>query len=195
MPTRHLYLIRHGQYNQVYEPDELGGSLTQLGRDQASYVAEALRTIHAQGLYVSPLRRAQETAQFIANRISLNPHIVPELREVVPVIPPEDKAIFKARLPDYDDARLSGDRRQADSAFDRFFVPASEDEDHLVLVCHGNLIRYLVCRAIDIPVVRWTRLETNHCGITRCAIDDDGRIRLVSMNDVGHLPLDLRWFT
>ena len=31
-----------------------------------------------------------------------------------------------------------------------------------IVVCHGNLIRYLVCRAMEIPVLRWTRMDGDH---------------------------------
>ena len=59
---------------------------------------------------------------------------------------------------------------------------------------HGNLLRYLVCRALDLPPERWTNFEINNCGITEILIEHDGRMQLVSHNDTGHLPSYLKTF-
>jgi len=57
-----------------------------------------------------------------------------------------------------------------------------------VVVCHGNLIRYFVCRALKVPIVRWTRMNSSHCALTRILIRDTGAIRVVSYNETAHLP-------
>jgi probable phosphoglycerate mutase len=80
-----IVLVRHGQ--PAWEP---GGravddpELTPLGRQQAARVAERLA---AEGdpfdaLYVSPLRRARETAEPIAARLGVEPSVVSWLREL-----------------------------------------------------------------------------------------------------------------
>ena len=57
-----LLLIRHG------DPDYINDALTELGRQEARQLADALETVPIDELYVSPLGRAQETCGFTAMR-------------------------------------------------------------------------------------------------------------------------------
>jgi broad specificity phosphatase PhoE len=194
MATRYLYLVRHGQYR----PEEgigadVDGSLTGIGREQAQAVTEALRSVPVQAVYCSSMRRAMETAEIVASAFELTPEIIPELREVVPVIPPDLAEYFEFTMPDLTPERVAREKAMADAAFDRLFLPPETDEDiHEIVVSHGNIIQYLSCCVLGAPGELWLRLETNHCSITRCAIGSSGRMKLVSANDVGHLPTPLR---
>jgi broad specificity phosphatase PhoE len=194
MGTRYLYLVRHGQYR----PEEgvgadVDGSLTGVGRDQALAVTEALRSLPICNVYSSPMRRAMETAELVASAFEMTPQIVPELREVIPVIPPDLAEYFEFTMPDLTPERVAHEKATADTAFDLLFRPPESDEDvHEIVVSHGNIIQYLSCCVIGAPGELWLRLETNHCSITRCAIGSSGRMKLVSANDVGHLPAHLR---
>ena len=60
-----------------------------------------------------------------------------------------------------------------------------------IVVCHGNLIRYLVCKALEVSPLRWTRMNSNHCALTRVLIRDTGAVRVVSYNETAHLPTRL----
>jgi broad specificity phosphatase PhoE len=194
MATRYLYLVRHGQYRpEKGEGPDVDGSLTGTGREQAQSVTEALRSLTIHNLYCSPMQRAIETAEFIASGLNLTPQIVSELREVVPVIPPDLEEFFAFTMPDLTPEKVAKERESADTAFDLLFRPPEEDEDvHEVIVSHGNIIQYLTCQVMGAAGELWLRLETNHCSITRCAISSSGRMKLVSANDVGHLPANLR---
>jgi serine/threonine-protein phosphatase PGAM5 len=191
MALRIITLIRHGRYNQIYELDALGGSLTRTGELQAALVGQRLKEFPPSAIYASPLRRAQETAVIVAKVLELPVETVPELAEVIPVIPPDDETRMQKYLADRDEDDLLEEQARADAAYARFFRPPLEEEEHIALVCHGNLIRYFACRAMGAPVERWTSMETFHASITRCWVEPDGRTRLVSLNDFGHLPFNL----
>ncbi len=65
-----VYLIRHSQ-NDYVEQGKLAGRLpgvhlNAVGRKQAAWVAETLKTSRLQAVYSSPLERATETAEPIA---------------------------------------------------------------------------------------------------------------------------------
>src|ERR1700753_2311801 len=84
-----VVLIRHGsaQHSTPEQPLDLidGQSdpdLTELGRDQALAVADRMAPSRTTGIFVTPLRRTQQTARPLAERLGLEPVIVPELREV-----------------------------------------------------------------------------------------------------------------
>ncbi|MBZ0289909.1 MAG: histidine phosphatase family protein [Anaerolineae bacterium] len=197
MPVRVIYLVRHGQYESYPENgDALGGSLTPLGRDQAEHAAEALSQMPISAIHTSTLRRAAETAALIAGRFpGLTVQASRELWEIIPCIPPREAEYFALHFPALTPEAIARDREVADTAFERLFRPPVEQDEQEVIVCHGNLIRYYVCRVLEVPVETWGNMETNNCGITRCTVESDGRKMLISMNDVGHLTPVMRTFT
>ena len=178
MGTRTLVFVRHGQYMS-----DGVGHLTELGRAQAertgAWLAEQLAGVRIDVLWSSTLVRARETADIVADsfgRMKVRPTGI--LREGM-----------YSKLKDYPvpaDERAE-DRTRADQAWARLSKKSRSDRLEIV-VCHGNLIRYLVCRAMRVPVGRWTRLNSNHCGVTRVLIRDTGAIRVVSYNETAHLP-------
>ena len=109
--------------------------------------------------------------------------------------PAGQESLFAARFPNLTHEQTARERETADKAFDRFFRPALDDDDeHEVLVCHGNIIRYFACRVLGASTDLWIRMETHQCGITCCVVDGDN-FRLASLNDTGHLPLNLRFLS
>ncbi len=83
LPAVELLFIRHG------EPawDEAGlavddPALTDRGIEQARLLGRALRGLRADQLLVSPLRRAQQTAEPIADALGLEPTTLPWLAEI-----------------------------------------------------------------------------------------------------------------
>lgn len=74
--TRHLILIRHGQYNLDGATD-LERKLTELGRAQAKLTGERLRDlkIPIDDVVVSTMTRAQETAQLVLEQLPLKESI------------------------------------------------------------------------------------------------------------------------
>jgi serine/threonine-protein phosphatase PGAM5 len=181
MGTRSLVFVRHGQYSS-----EGIGKLTELGREQARrtgiWLADQLAGTKVDVLWSSTLVRARETASIVSDsfgRMNVRPTGI--LREGM-----------YSKLKDYPvpaDERAE-DRARADQAWARLSKKSRIDRLELV-VCHGNLIRYLVCRALRVSVARWTRMNSNHCGVSRVLIRDTGAIRVVTYNETGHLPREL----
>ena len=133
----------------------------------------------ATALWSSTLPRARETAAIIGSCIS---HA-----KVRPVGVLREGMYSKVKGYEVPASERQEDRARADLAYDRFFRTSRSDRLELV-VCHGNLIRYLVCRAMDVPGLRWTRMNSNHCGMTRILVRDSGAVRVVSYNETAHLP-------
>lgn len=84
-----VVLIRHGSawHSTPEQPIDLinGHSdpeLTELGRRQAQAVAQRLGDTRPAAVFVTPLRRTQETARPLAQRLGVEPVILAELREV-----------------------------------------------------------------------------------------------------------------
>jgi serine/threonine-protein phosphatase PGAM5 len=184
-----LYLIRHGQYNTHYAPDELGGSLTPLGIIQAQHIAQRLKDLPVAAIHHSTLRRATETAQIIAEALPQAPLKPSDLIwENVPSVPPQ----YADSFANLDREEIRALSRRGDRAFRHYFKPAQGEDRLELMVCHGNLIRQFMCRTLKVPIKAWANADIHNCGLTEVRIEGDGRMLLVSHNDTGHLPLEIK---
>jgi broad specificity phosphatase PhoE len=76
-----LYLIRHGEPAGTWI-DSHDPGLTDRGREQAKAAADRLRLLTPKRIVSSPLRRALETARPLAEAISVEPVLAPEVAEI-----------------------------------------------------------------------------------------------------------------
>jgi 2,3-bisphosphoglycerate-dependent phosphoglycerate mutase len=79
--------VEHQTFDSSGRSDEVIGGhsdpdLTELGRRQAVALAARLRAVPARGLFVTPLRRTQQTAAPLAAELGIEPCVEPDLREV-----------------------------------------------------------------------------------------------------------------
>ena len=92
---------------------------------------------------------------------------------------------------------LAACRDTLEQAWARYFVPSPERDSVEVLVCHGNVIRYLTGKALGLDPLRWLRMAIGNCSITTIRVRPDGRCQVLEVGDVGHLPPRLQtrlWF-
>ena len=59
-----------------------------------------------------------------------------------------------------------------------------------ILVCHGNVIRYFVCRGLQLPPEAWLRQSLNNGSITQLYIRPSGRVGIEALGETGHMPKD-----
>jgi len=80
-----LILIRHGETTMNVKNifrGRMDVSLTENGLEQARQLADALKTFPVAAVYSSPLRRAMETARFIAGPHNVHPESVEEFNNI-----------------------------------------------------------------------------------------------------------------
>ena len=56
------------------------------------------------------------------------------------------------------------------------------------MVCHANVIRYFVCRALQLPPEARLRMSLKHGSITWVTIRPDGRARISALGEAGYMP-------
>ncbi|XP_015191372.1 PREDICTED: serine/threonine-protein phosphatase Pgam5, mitochondrial-like isoform X2 [Polistes dominula] len=184
---RHLILIRHGQYNTAGKTDS-DKVLTDLGRLQAEITGKRLAELDADYSLIvrSTLTRAQETSKIIEKSLPNVPTQDDSLLAEGAPIPPEppignwmsERHFFQ------DGARI-------EAAFRKYFHradPQQQQDTVTILVCHANVIRYFVCRALQFPPEAWMRMSLNHGSITWLMIYPNGRVTMVCLGDTGHMP-------
>lgn len=82
---------------------------------------------------------------------------------------------------------LEGDAQTAEK-------PAKPEHVYEIVVCHCNVIRYFVMRALQLPPEAWLRLGGYNTGITEISIRPTGSVTLVRFGDTGHLPVEMTTF-
>ena len=181
--THTLFLIRHGIYEPQKDVDErTGNALTPLGREQAADVAARLAGLPLKfdSVTSSEFARAKETGDIIAARLGL---------------PCARDALLNETSPTRADQPPKAEQTTADfqltQAWAHYGAPITSGAAvHELLVCHGNVIRWFVCRALGTDTKSWGNMEIANCSITVIQIRADGTVRLQIFNDASHIPLD-----
>ncbi|CAF0883195.1 unnamed protein product [Adineta steineri] len=191
--VRHIYLVRHGQYltRTKFEDQK---QLTELGNEQADWAGRALveSKISFTRFVQSGLIRAIQTASIINKYLKfkkIEQDI--DLNEGFPLLP-EPAGRF---ADDVAKGRLELETDRMERAFHRYIhrpPPTQTEDSHELIVCHANVIRYFVCRALQIPADAWLRFNLFHCSITHLVFTADGRVICYGIGDVGHVPQERR---
>jgi serine/threonine-protein phosphatase PGAM5 len=188
--THTILLVRHGQYDVDPSANpKLGPGLSSLGVAQAHLVGARLAELPGgiDGLYVSPLQRARDTAATIAMALPRGDFkVVDDLAECTP--PTRRAKAMEGEKPE----DLVACQAQLDRVFAAWFKPSAGAARTDLLVCHGNVIRYLVTRALGVDSKAWLEMSIGHASLTKILVRADGGMQVIAVGDVGHLPPNLQ---
>lgn len=207
-----VYFVRHGQSVDNASPvfQSINSSLSEKGRSQAKSIAERLSSVQFETLIASPVQRAKETAQYIAERTDKDvmfsdlfvERIKPSEIDGKPWTDAEANKIWRAweeslytpglRISDgenFDDTILRVDNALA-------FLK-DRTESTLAVVTHGYFLRAMVARVLlgdDLtgPMMKrfQERASIENTAITvlnyRDAYEEDFAWRLWTLNDHSH---------
>lgn len=189
-PTREVILVRHGHYLPDPGVDErLGPGLSPLGFAQARLVGARLQAEYPQleGRHVSPMQRARDTAAAMAEDAGGKTfEVIDDLAECTPPSRREEV------MAEEDRESMAACKAQLDRLFATLFAESTPSGRADLHVCHGNVIRYLVTRALGVDTEAWLEMSVGHASITRIRVEGDGRYKVIAVGDVGHLPAGMR---
>ena len=186
MATRHLHVLRHGAADPF-------GELTDVGRRQAELLGERLSALPVDAIWHSPLERAAHTAQILAKHLpGARVQDAPELVDHVPHVPDPVPPGWSGFFDGFDAEEAAAGDRLATALTERF-AHSAETETHEVLVTHAYQVAWLVRDALDAPTDRWLSLVCGNASVTTIEYRDGLPPAILSFNDMGHLPPDLRW--
>lgn len=80
----------------------------------------------------------------------------------------------------------SNDNEEEDDDDDMDLKPHPQHEFEII-VCHANVIRYFLCRALQLPPEAWLRLCTFNCSLTYLTVRPTGTVSCRMLGDIGHL--------
>jgi 2,3-bisphosphoglycerate-dependent phosphoglycerate mutase len=190
-----LILVRHGLPVRI---DDAGGpadpELSDEGRAQAVRLAGWLRRDPIDAVYVSPMRRAIQTAEPLADALGVDPVVDEELAEF------DREAHFYVPIEELkaagDDRYLKIMRGELDGEVDphtfREVVAVAVEriiEAHpgntVAIVCHGGVINAWASHVLGLPDPLF--FEPYYTSVNRFLASSRGHRSLVSLNDLGHL--------
>lgn len=200
---RHVVFVRHAQPGESEANGKTPPPLSQAGCKQAELTGRRLQEMFGEeivAVYHAGSEEARATAEVIHRKLAggrskgAEPRLVESvlLAESIPSMP----SPTPPGLDTLEEAVLAQDRARAEGAFKAYIWRpqggcGGEGRSSVeVLVAPGNVIRFLVCRALQLPETAWSRLAANHCTITWLELDWDGAVALREFGGVGHLPPD-----
>jgi len=192
--AHYVYLVRHGE-QQDAEYGLPDGPLSPKGKRQATAIAERLSGVPFNSAWHSPLQRAEETAKIMTQRMpALESQPSALLMDCIPSGPTNDmphafESFFGAVTP----AQIEAGEAQMADAVAEFLSPAPSREDrHDLLITHNFVIAWFVREVFGAPTWRWLGLNQANCGLTIIRVRSAKPPVLVTHNDLGHLPVELR---
>ncbi len=195
-----LYLIRHGESAFNVEgriQGQLDVPLSELGRQQSLALAEAAATLPIEAIYCSPLERARQTAQPLAERLKLSVLYDAQLMELnagvfqglvwseIEQRYPHEAASWRAQQGDYRIPEGESRRdllQRAEQALQRILALPYE---HVAVVSHGGALSAGLKGLLGVPVERNPFIFYN-ASISRLQ-SSAGQIKLLTLNQIEHL--------
>jgi serine/threonine-protein phosphatase PGAM5 len=191
-----LYLVRHAEQAHSPAGDEPDGGISALGEQQAHRLGRRLANVPFDVVRHSPLRRAVQTAQILASYLPGIPVNCSELLRDRTPIPSASQAgmvplQYRPFLGNIPAAERDTGAAHLTAAVEQLAIVDAGNR-HELLVTHNFVIGWFVRHALDAPAWRWMGLNQFNCALTIIEIQPHLPPMLITFNDIGHLPLDLR---
>jgi probable phosphoglycerate mutase/uncharacterized phosphatase len=189
-----LILIRHGHAVRV-NGDYVHAPLTKLGQEQAAQTGEYFSAPqnHLDGFYSSPLRRTQETANIIGEKIGQKAEVrtgVQELRlHELPILMIFEILSIADPVEDYLDARSGGPIRwpiEGRVSAELLDILAKHPNQRVAVIAHSGVISAALSWYLPEKRWRWWRTTVGNCSMTSFKVEGR-RAELLAINDIKHL--------
>src|SRR5512135_1711191 len=189
-----LILLRHGHAVRV-NGDYFHAPLTQLGQEQAAQTGQYFSEPenHLDAFYSSPLRRTQETAKIIGEKIGQNAQLrmgVQEIRFIeLPALMIFEILSIVDPVEDYLDARAGGPIRwpiEGRVSAVLLDIVARHPNQRVAVVAHAGVISAALSWYLPEERWRWWRTTVSNCSLTRFRVEGN-RAELLAVNDIQHL--------
>ena len=180
----------------------LGAYFLKYGREyerEADLLGARLREYSPHTLRHGALPRAAQTARLVASHLEeVRPVELAEAGDYAPYLPERDELpsahaagvlAFLDRVPAAERSPRLGRR-----ALELLTGPAQGPvERRDVVITHAYLVGWLVTAALDAPPWRWVSVGVANAGLTIIRYPPQSPSSVVTLNDLEHLPPQLRW--
>jgi len=189
---RHALPVRREASDGPADPE-----LSEVGHAQAKHLAAYLSSEAVDAVYSSPLRRARQTAEPLAEafgrEIVVEPDVAELDRDASEYIPVEE--LRDANDPRWQ-AMVDGSwmlQHEAPELFSARVIDAVERiisahaGERVAVVCHGGVIGRYTAHVLELPGDRAGFFYPNYTSIHRIAASRNGPRSIVTLNETAHL--------
>jgi broad specificity phosphatase PhoE len=198
-----LYLIRHGQTDLnkrgIIQGRGMDTDLNEEGRRQAEQFFKAYRSVHFDKIYISNLKRTQQSVQpFIDSGIPYEKlagldELGWGIHEGQPGTP-ENKAAFMQIMRDWLDGKLDEKFEGGESPnevkarqLEALKIIMGHPEEKTVLICmHGRALRLLLCILTNKPLTDMDNFPHQNLVLYKVAYDGS-QYEIIEFNNAAHL--------
>lgn len=195
-PYTVIYLVRHchPDYSTQKKVGDFNMPLSFFGREQLKFLTERLVKLKIDQLYVSELKRAQETVAPLESILEKKAIIDPRLNEIdwwdwyrVPYFNTSEENRPK-KVKDYLRLEKQLNKMQVDSR--RFLndIFKNNKGKTVALFTHGNFIKSVLTGILNADVIGFLSQDIFQSSMSKIIIDRDGYVRISFINNVDHLP-------
>lgn len=176
-----VFLIRHGE--TFHSIGKGGPDLTPKGKKQIDALAKRFKNASLDCIISSDLERALVTAKEILKyNKGVRFEVSEELREIY------RKVIGGPEKEGEDPKRYERDLVRANKLWGEI---NSYKFERVMLVCHGNLIKFLLGRALNVSSEGfYYSLDIHPASVSILEIKDN-EVKVLLINDIGHIPKKL----
>ena len=200
-----VYLIRHGETTWNAErrlQGTMDAPLSDREQRQVRRLVDALRHAPLAAVYSSPLQRAQETAQALAEAHRLPLILADDLRELnqgewesrlLDEVAAQDGARLQAWWDSPHTARMPGGEsllEVQDRALRAFWdLVARHQGQTIALVAHGGVNKTVLLALLGAPLASYWRVRQSNACINVVEVDTV-QPRVITLNETAHLGAD-----
>jgi len=177
-----VLFVRHAHAAGDWVSPTDGPPLSPLGVRQAQRLALRLSHVPLSMIYTSRLPRAVQTADYVAQA---HEHCLirqtGRLREI-------DPAMVRGGPMSPDQKRKVDEMGRRVHQFLHDLRTTHRNGETVLVICHGNIIRFLLHLALGIPLRETWPFVMSHTGVSTVDIGPERVGALVGLNDCAHLP-------
>ncbi|WP_214070608.1 histidine phosphatase family protein [Mucilaginibacter sp. dw_454] len=201
-----LYIVRHGQTDLnkqgIVQGRGRDTDLNEEGRKQAQQFFEAYKSVAFDKIYISELKRTQQSIQFFIDlgipveKLSGLDELAWGIYEGMPSTP-ETKAAFFQLMREWVGGNLNAKFEKGESPnevrlrqLEALQIIMSHTEENTVLICmHGRAMRLLLCLLTGKPLTEMDSFPHQNLVLYKVTFDGE-KYEIVSFNNADHLKHD-----
>jgi len=181
-PTTRLVLIRHGEVEEKYHRifgGRIDMNLSPRGLEQATALAQYLRSKPIEAVYASPMKRVQQTLAPYAVNGAPTPTVLPDLREVdfgdwtghnwegiqtMFGLSAYDwlELLDQNRIPNAETGAMYRARIEACARL----IVGNHPGQLVAVFCHGGVIRMLLSVVLNLPLTAFAHFDVDYASLT-----------------------------
>lgn len=195
-PYTEILLIRHchPDYSIEKKTGDRDMPLSKDGVKQRKYLTKRLMQAGVDKVYVSELKRAQETAEVFLKKTKLKQIVNPRLNEFHwthwykmkyfnMTQREREKRLKKHRILDNELDKMQVKARRS---LAEIFKESKRKK--VAIFGHGNFIKSLLTGILNADIIGFLSMEIFQSSISKIIIDKEGYIKIVYINSISHLP-------